>query len=481
MARDTNIIRNFDALAELLNLEEIDEIIIGRRRGQRGNLSPRRMQIIQFIIQLFEQSQFREEFCDMLEEELEFESIGNGEDVFDNFTDKLAQFKTITAGSNVTLDITTNPGEIIISAAGAAGPTAKNSIEIDAGDLQLVNDLLAPGNNFYYGTDGTGTKGYHALPVATPNTDETVKASPTDPTAGYLDAKVKNSVEVDADQIQLDGDSPAPGPSRYYGTNAGNVKGFHDLPAGATDELVKGSATDPTAGFLDAKVKQSIEVQANQIHLVNDEGAPTPSKYYGTDGTGTKGYHSLPAAGTDELVKASATDPTAGTLDAKVKNSVEVDAEQIQLDGDAAAPGNDKYYGTDAGGTKGFFDLPTVGGAPPYWQTRDVSGGTLSGTYSTVVSRTIGASEGGLWLIVYSGCFRLTGNTNMDVGLRINAGSVIETMTAQHDGSGDEATVCVTIPHVMSLSGSDNVQARARESLGTAIVLNQKIVLVKLD
>lgn len=29
--------------------------------------------------------------------------------------------------------------------------------------FQLVNDAAAPGNNFYYGTNATGTKGYHAI------------------------------------------------------------------------------------------------------------------------------------------------------------------------------------------------------------------------------------------------------------------------------------------------------------------------------
>jgi hypothetical protein len=34
----------------------------------------------------------------------------------------------------------------------------------------------------------------------------------------------------------------------------------------------------------------------------------------------------------------------------------------FELVNDAAAPGNSKYYGTDGSGTKGFFDLPAAGG-----------------------------------------------------------------------------------------------------------------------
>ena len=40
--------------------------------------------------------------------------------------------------------------------------------------------------------------------------------------------------------------------------------------------------------------------------------------------------------------------------------SIVSDVAQFSLVNDAATPGNDKYYGTNAGGTKGFFDLPSV-------------------------------------------------------------------------------------------------------------------------
>lgn len=34
----------------------------------------------------------------------------------------------------------------------------------------------------------------------------------------------------------------------------------------------------------------------------------------------------------------------------------------LRLDGDDASPGNNYYYGTDGSGTKGFYVLPTGGG-----------------------------------------------------------------------------------------------------------------------
>jgi len=39
----------------------------------------------------------------------------------------------------------------------------KNSIEDDAGDLQLVGDVASPGSNKYYGTDSSGVRGWQPL------------------------------------------------------------------------------------------------------------------------------------------------------------------------------------------------------------------------------------------------------------------------------------------------------------------------------
>jgi hypothetical protein len=53
----------------------------------------------------------------------------------------------------------------------------------------------------------------------------------------------------------------------------------------------------------------------------------------------------------------------------------------ITLNGDSASPGNTKYYGTDSGGTKGFFSIPAgVSGANP---TATVSGSVVNGSAAT--------------------------------------------------------------------------------------------------
>lgn len=44
------------------------------------------------------------------------------------------------------------------------------------------------------------------------------------------------------------------------------------------------------------------------------------------------------------------------------KNSIEIDADEYQLVGDASAPGNNKVYGTNGSGTKGWYDAGAGGG-----------------------------------------------------------------------------------------------------------------------
>lgn len=104
-----------------------------------------------------------------------------------------------------------------------------------------------------------------------PELDEMVKASADDPTTGYLDAKVKNSIEVNSDDLQLVGDADAPGNTYYYGTNAEGAKGWHTFVV--TDELVKVSANDTTPDFLLAKLVAGTGISITEVSDGGDEDA----------------------------------------------------------------------------------------------------------------------------------------------------------------------------------------------------------------
>jgi len=184
------------------------------------------------------------------------------------------------------------------------------------------------------------------------NTDEKVKGSATDAAAGFLDAKVAKSIVVDSDALQLDGDATTPGNNKLYGTNVSGSKGWLD------GHKVMADSDDATPGYLDAKVAKSVVVVAvdDVIELDGDVAAPGNFKVYGTNGSGTKGFQD------GNKVLADSSDTTPGYLDAKVAKSIVISAgDQIELDGDEAAPGNSKVYGTTDAGVKGWGDAP--GGA----------------------------------------------------------------------------------------------------------------------
>lgn len=144
-------------------------------------------------------------------------------------------------------------------------------------------------------------------------------------------------------ELELDNDELAPGNWEHYGTNGGGTKGWF------VDGVLV-SANDTTPGFLNGKladgngiefteapdggnevltiaayVTKSIEFDSgddNQLQLVNDETTPGNNKQYGTNGSGTKGWYD---ADDDEKVKASANDTTAGYLDAKLGEGLGID------------------------------------------------------------------------------------------------------------------------------------------------------------
>ena len=51
--------------------------------------------------------------------------------------------------------------------------------------------------------------------------------------------------------------------------------------------------------FAEVRYQMSIISDINGLKLVNDSAAPGNTKYYGTDGGGTKGFHSIPAGYSD--------------------------------------------------------------------------------------------------------------------------------------------------------------------------------------
>lgn len=184
----------------------------------------------------------------------------------------------------------------------SANAFTQMSITSDASGLMLDGDETAPGNDQLYGTNGSGVKGWYPQPaggsVTVADTD-TVDLTLTGPQI-EADVRLQMSVTSDVSGVKLSGDEASPGNSQLYGTDSSGVKGWYDQPSGtvtvADTDTIDLTLTGPVLES-DVRAQMSITSDAGGLKLSGDATTPGNSKYYGTDGTGTKGYYDLPAAG----------------------------------------------------------------------------------------------------------------------------------------------------------------------------------------
>lgn len=136
------------------------------------------------------------------------------------------------------------------------------------------------------------------------------------PGPGTISANIVSQMSLtsDASGIKLSGDEASPGNSQYYGTDSGGTKGFHSVPTQYTDELAQDAVgtictdtdtinftyNDGTPTITASAITQmSLTSDASGLKLAGDEASPGNSQYYGTDGSGTKGFHALTAGVSD--------------------------------------------------------------------------------------------------------------------------------------------------------------------------------------
>jgi len=172
-----------------------------------------------------------------------------------------------------------------------------NSIELNTNQLQLVNDVDAPGNNYVYSTSNAGVKGWYSLDdymrdalVAGDAMDIT-----EDPTSVFtFDVLYQNSITLDGvtNKLELDNDENAPGDYTVYGSLTLGAKGWQDIYDYATSStsIAKNSIIGDPISFSIIE-QMSIDVDANGVKLVNDEASPGSYTFYGCDGSGTKEWN----------------------------------------------------------------------------------------------------------------------------------------------------------------------------------------------
>jgi len=87
-------------------------------------------------------------------------------------------------------------------------------------------------------------------------------------------------------------------------------------PGISPDEQVKTDAADPTTGYLGDKVGNSLaaNLTSHIVEFVNDSAAPGNYKYYGTNGSGTRGWNDLNVSGTNEVSDATTVEGQLGSI-----------------------------------------------------------------------------------------------------------------------------------------------------------------------
>jgi hypothetical protein len=126
--------------------------------------------------------------------------------------------------------------------------------------------------------------------------------------------------------------------------------------------------TDPNLLITNAKIAPGAGIEDTKLAQI-----VTPNKVSGAALTGLASIPSaagvLPEVNSPNKLKADVSDTTPEYLDSLIDAGVfQISAgDQLQLkdggvqtqklEGGAASPGNKKYYGTNASGTKGFFDI----------------------------------------------------------------------------------------------------------------------------
>jgi hypothetical protein len=281
--------------------------------------------------------------------------------------------------------------------------------------LNLVGDIENPGVEMYYGTNADGTRGWYGLTFGITDhgglsgltdDDHTQYHNDTRGDARYpLLTRTLNTIhslsgggDLSADRsFSLVGDVSLPGNSMYYGTNGSGTRGWYALPsAGAVDHgaLTGLSDDDHTQYHTDARGDARYPPLARQVAtsnsltgggtlasnrtltLVGDVASPGNSMYYGTNGSGTRGWYAVVSGGVSDhgaLTGLTDDDHTQYHNDARgdaryplqtrsvstqhsLTGGGDLSANRtLSLVGDVASPGNNMVYATNSSGVRGWL------------------------------------------------------------------------------------------------------------------------------
>tara|TARA_R110002167_G_C12675868_1_gene651090 strand:+ start:891 stop:1949 length:1059 start_codon:yes stop_codon:yes gene_type:complete len=181
--------------------------------------------------------------------------------------------------------------------------------------------------------------------------NDKVKASATDTTEGFLDTKITGTT----DKITISKINS--GANEYFVITVG-VDVF-DKVSDDSDNITEGAVNLFLTSAERAKIGNSLTTITGSSHsqLTLDDGTNPHGTTKANVGLGAADNTSdatKPVSTATQTALDLKRDKTA------IKNSIEDDSDSLQLVNDANNPGNNQYYGTNASGTKGFHTLPTA-------------------------------------------------------------------------------------------------------------------------